>query len=214
MRIQSLVMLIFCISSCATFSNSELTQAQQSRVNKIVEAAYQLEGKKTLVVNEKKFNSDCTGAIAAVYHNAGIDLYKYIQKYKGNGVTRLYNLLSDYKLLHFSSFPRVGDIIFWDNTYDKNNDKIENDELTHTGIVISVSRNGDIKYAHYHYTKGFTIESMNLLFPDIYTKEINGKVVVINSPMRAKSAPKSKNWLASHLCRKFGMGYFLPDLVD
>lgn len=213
MKLRLLIIITFFVSSCTSFSQAMLTQEQEARVKKIVEAAYQLEGQKTLVVNNKRFNSDCTGAIAAVYYQAGIDLLNYIKTYSGNGVTRLYKLLDNYDLLHFTSFPRVGDIIFWDNTYDMNNDGKVNDMLTHTGVVVSVSRTGEIKYVHYHYTKGMQIETMNLLQPNVYTKIVNGREVVVNSPMRAKSAPKSNKWLASQLCRNFGMGYFLPDLV-
>jgi len=38
------------------------------------------------------------------------------------------------------------DIIFWDNSYDKNNNGLADDELTHIGMVVEVSPAGDIIY--------------------------------------------------------------------
>ena len=40
----------------------------------------------------------------------------------GNGVGRIYKTLETEDLLYTTSTPLVGDIIFWDNTWDANGD--------------------------------------------------------------------------------------------
>ena len=81
---------------------------------------------------------DCTGTVLAIYYYAGIDLARDFNKYSGNGVTRLYKSLQAQKLLYETRYPVTGDIIFWDNTYDRNEDGRWNDTLTHVGITAGV----------------------------------------------------------------------------
>jgi hypothetical protein len=55
-----------------------------------------------------------------------------------NGVSYFYNLanhLNINKSVRTTNDPLVGDLIFWDNTWDKNGDCTANDERTHVGIV-------------------------------------------------------------------------------
>ncbi len=197
--------LFSCVSSQAVDSNSDYTDI----VDSIVSTAYSLEGKNRVVVNGRTFNSDCTGVVLAVYYGAGIDLGKYFSQYTGNGVSRIYKLLRDRNLLYFKKMPCLGDVVFWDNTYDKNGDGLENDYLTHIGVIVSVKANGDLKYVHYHYGKGVTIENMNLFKPSTYSIIVNGKKLIINSFMRATWAPKSDKQLAGELVKSLGKAYVI-----
>ena len=129
---------------------------------KIVEGAYHLLDTKNLNIRDKSFNTDCSGTVLAIYYYAGIDLSSEFGNFTGSGVERIHALLVEYKLLHKDKIPKPGDIIFWDNTYDKNGDKKWNDELTHAGIVVEVGENGNIRYLHYNYSKGIIVEEMNL----------------------------------------------------
>lgn len=185
---------------------NKYTELQQ----KLVEGAYAILGQKELNINGKHFNVDCTGTVLAAYYYAGIDLAKDFAKYTGNGVKRLYDYLEANELLYKTKSPAPGDIIFWDDTYDKNGDGKWNDPLTHTGMVVSITEDGEIEYLHENYKKGIILEKMNLQDPDTYQKSIDGEMVIINSPMRMRSAPKGPKWLASQLMRIFGMGYKLP----
>jgi len=175
----------------------------------VVEGALSLLGKDTLAVNGETFPNDCTGLARAAYWHAGIDLAKDFAKYTGNGVTRIYKTLEVSKLLYVSDRPLPGDIIFWDNTYDRNEDGIWNDQLTHTGIVVSVSGDGQIEYVHANYRKGIVIEYMNLTDPDTHTKNVRGETVYINSAMRMRGQVVNDKWLSSHLVKEFGKGYML-----
>lgn len=167
---------------------------------KVVEASYWALGKTELKVRDKVFNLDCSGTVMAIYYNAGIDLSRDFGKYTGGGTQRIYQYLKDKELLYDTKMPVPGDIIFWDNTYDKNGDGERNDYLTHVGIVVEVDEDGTVTYLHEHYKKGIILEKMNLKFPDDIEK---------NSAMRMKGTGMNGGWLSSHLYRILAMAYKL-----
>ena len=160
-------------------------------------------GRENLVVNGRKFNLDCTGVVLAVYYRSGIDLTRNLGSYSGGGVQRLNNYLKDLGLLYNTDTPSPGDLLFWDNTYDKNNDGRTNDELTHVGMVVSSDRDGNIQYIHHNYREGIVKASMNLKDPDN---------MALNTPIRARDAEPghAPKWLSSHLLRESGKAYKIP----
>ena len=188
------------------FQRKPLTPLQE----KLVEGAYRLVGTKDrIVVRGRRFNFDCTGTVLAIYYYAGIDLSRDFSRYTGNGVLRLYKMLYERKLLYLTNYPVPGDLIFWDNTYDRNGDGKWNDYLTHVGMVVGVKSDGTIQYVHDHIRKGIIIERMNLLHPDEYARTRFGKRIIVNAPMRMKVAGvrHPSKWLASQLVRAFGKAY-------
>ncbi len=159
-----------------------------------------------VVVNGKTFTLDCIGTVCAIYYQLYIDLAKDFSKYPGNGVKRLYASLKDQKVLHNDRYPRAGDVVFWDNTWDANEDgNKNNDPLTHAGVVISVDEDGTIHYVHSHIKRGIIVEVMNLKKPDSYYGE-NGKV--INNALALGSGisrpVNPEHWLSGDLCNSFG----------
>ncbi len=207
----------FILASCAGMPDENIiitgpeeeTPGLSKVQRKLIEGAERLKGTRKLVVKDKTFSMDCSGTVLAVYYYAGIDLTGAYSKYSGNGVARIYKYLEDENLLYNTIMPVPGDIIFWDNTWDKNSDGKINDSLTHMGMVVYSFKNGDVEYIHLNYRKGIIFEKMNLKDPDTNIIIIDGKTIIINSPMRMRSAPKSGKRLASQLCRSFGMGYLL-----
>ena len=175
----------------------------------VAEGALSLIGAEVLTVNGQTFPNDCTGLVRAAYWYAGIDLTKDFGKYTGNGVTRIYKTLESANLLYATEIPQPGDVVFWDNTYDRNEDGQWNDPLTHVGVVVSSDRNGQIGYVHANYSKGIVTEFLNLADPDTNTKTVGGKTVMVNSAMRMKGQVVNSKWLSSHLLRGFGKGYLL-----
>ncbi|MCL2705174.1 MAG: hypothetical protein FWE72_03090, partial [Spirochaetaceae bacterium] len=116
---------------------------------KLIEGAELFKGAKNLVARGRSFNMDCSGIVAAIYYYAGIDLQKYYPHYSGTGTERIYATLKERKLLKKTYLPEPGDIIFWDNTFDRNRNKKDDDLLTHMGMVVSCDRQGNITYIHY-----------------------------------------------------------------
>lgn len=174
---------------------------------RIVAEALKLVGRPDLVLPDKTFPWDCSGTVLAALYNAGLDVTREYGSYSGNGVRRLENIASHHELEYDLPLPELGDIIFWDNTYDKNGDLKWNDQLTHTGIVVGVNPDGTISYVHHDYRRGIVIAHMNLFYPESRSGiRPDGTKVEINSPMRMDSDRylNPTQWLSSHLFRSFG----------
>ena len=194
--------LMIATLSCTTFNPFGASFVKQRLVN----GAYALQGKKSVTVKGKRFNADCSGTVFALYYYAGIDLASEISDYRGGGVRSLYRMLEDRHLIHRIPFPQPGDLVFWDNTYDKNGDGFRNDELTHIGMVVRAGFDGTVEYVHYHYSRGVVIERMNLFRPNVHTNTTG--TVIVNSPMRSKQGGILGNrWLSGQLFRAFGAAY-------
>jgi len=200
---------LLIISACATTAGdkrnsipfqdtSDLTPMQ----DRLVEAAYWARGRNDVSCNSRSFALDCSGVVSAVYWKAGIDLQAAYPLYSGNGVTRIYRYLEDKKLLYRPDMPAPGDIIFWDNSYDKNGNELADDELTHIGMVVELSPEGDVTYIHHDYISG-------VIFAHMYPPDPSDKSR--NSGMRMQSlgpTPEGKT-TAGELYRKAGRGWEL-----
>jgi hypothetical protein len=194
-----------------TLNNSTAKAINRTPIDSIKQAmlkqAFNLLGRKYQEVvyqDNKKFTLDCYGLVSIIYHAAGIDITKSLSKFGGSGVGSLYKFLKAIGALHKDKIPSTGDIIFWDNTWDSNNDKIiGNDPLTHTGMVLKVDDDGTIHYIHANYSLGICVERMNLYRPTEYKDE---KGRIINNPMYLSSSLYNhpEHWLAGDLCRQFG----------
>jgi probable lipoprotein NlpC len=201
--------------SCTSIMGPRLGPAasrpkETSEVQRLLaEGARSLLGRRRLVVRGRTFPYDCTGLVLAIYWYAGIDLARDFEQYSGNGVQRLYRSLEKENLLYSSPHPATGDIIFWDNTYDRNGDGVWNDSLTHVGMVLASRPDGNIQYVHLNYSRGIVIENMNLLEPNLSKKLTRGQLRILNSPIRLREPgrPHPPLWLAGQLYRVLGMGY-------
>ncbi len=221
------VLLVLISTSCATSPQLKSKQnklpsagdrntanaAGLSETQKLlVEEAYRILGMEKLFVRGKSFSLDCSGTVMAIYWYAGIDLGRNFSKYTGGGTERIYKYLDDEDLLYTTKRPVPGDIIFWDNTYDKNGNGKTDDLLTHMGMVVTADEKGNIEYIHENYRKGIILAKMNLFKPDQYFEIVSGKKIVLNDPMRMRGSPESSaGWLSGELYRNFGMGYLLKE---
>jgi hypothetical protein len=178
---------------------------------KLAEGARSIIGKKQLLVRGRRFTMDCTGVVLAIYWYAGIDLAKDFNRYTGGGVERIWRTLEHDGLLYSTSNPLVGDVIFWDNTYDHDGDGTWNDPLSHAGMVTGVDDDGTIAYIHYHERKGISTDYMNLRMPGVQSVSRAGHLKIVNSPMRLAVAgqPHPPNWLSGQLYRALGLAYLL-----
>ncbi len=219
----AICILFLLLISCVTMENSGKKEGKpdnsefrkpDSETEKIKKALVEAAGiyRKTqnLSVGDRKFNMDCSGVVSAIYYYAGIDLQKYYPKYDGTGTERIYSALEERKLLKKYWLPEPGDIIFWDNTFDKNKNGKDDDRLTHIGMVVSCDKQGNIVYIHYHYEQGIVYEKMNLRYKNYHSRSARGQIVTINSPLREKGGSREqKNWLSGQLFNSFGEAYHL-----
>ena len=223
----ALLITILVITACVTSPQSlrddarvplEDTQRPEREVSAIQErvaaAALSFVGQnpEKLYVGDREFLCDCTGVVLASYYKAGIDLMPAFRQERGNGVARLHGISERYNLTLARSQPEPGDVIIWDDTYDRNGDGAWGDELTHTGIVVHVYPGGQIEYVHHNYRRGVVIAFMNLHDRDTYQVQKGNEVLTVNSAMRMKSHRyiRPEMWLSSHLFRSYARLTELP----
>jgi hypothetical protein len=175
---------------------------------KVVVSAKSLLGQKPnakVVVKGKAFTLDCIGTVSASYYGADIDITKDFGKYSGNGVNCLYQTLKDKGVLFGDSYPRPGDVIVWDNTWDANGDEDRtNDPRTHAGLVISVDDDGTIAYLHENMYSGVVIEYMNLLMPAVARDESDKRINSSLAIATKSGGPKPERFLAGDVFNAFG----------
>ena len=99
--------------------------------------------------------------------------------------------------------PNPGDLVFFDDTHDRNHDGRRNDPLTHVGIVVRTESDGTVVFAH-RLDRGVVLGRMNLSDPGVRT--VGGRVV--NDWLReggavrgsaARSSPASPPWPESRI---------------
>lgn|GEM_PF-931757 len=185
----------------ARAGTSDREQAVLGSARKLLGTRYGARGS----VNGRQFTFDCSGTVCAIYYRLGVDLARDFAKYPGNASNRLYLSLKDRGAIHYDRYPRVGDIVFWDNTYDANGNGDRTDDLrTHTGVVVGVDEDGTIHYIHSSVYRGVVVEAMNLLRPrdafDESGKRINNGMAVAT----VSGGPKPGRELAGDTFQSFG----------
>ena len=164
----------------------------------VAKAAGELVGQRRMTGGGETHRFDCSGMVEAAYARAGWDF---------NGSSKdLYDLAKDAGLLHKKKRPYLGDIVFWDNTYDRNKNGRRDDSLTHVGLVEAVLDDDTIRVVHLG-SRGVVRIAMNLRRPSDRIDE-NGDI--INSHVRASRDKKSGGVLAGELFRGFGSLWRLP----
>jgi len=170
-------------------TESEMTVAPPARAGggeDIAAGAAKLLGKRRLEVGEQSFRYDCSGMVCAAYATTG-------QRLSGSSKS-LYEEAVGAGILHTERLPRPGDIAFFDNSYDRNNNRRRDDELTHVALVESVDEAGTITLIHLGSGTVGRIQ-MNLLRPNDAS---------VNSYLRAPSDRDGGPRLTGELWRAFG----------
>ncbi|MEQ1565512.1 MAG: CHAP domain-containing protein [Myxococcota bacterium] len=142
----------------------------------------------------KGFRDDCSGFVLAVLDRAGLEL-------EGNTAS-LYTWAADQGLVHHHKVPRPGDLAFFDDTYDRNDNGKLDDDLSHIAVVMEVRPDGTILLAQAGTSRGRTTLTMNLREPDLHE---DGGGEVLNDWLRVKrdSDPTRTEYLAGELWRAF-----------
>ena len=98
--------------------------------------------------------------------------------------------------------PSKGDLVFFDNSYDRNRNRLLDDRLTHVGIIETVLPDGTALVLHAT-NHGIVREPMNLRRPHAIA---NAAGQTINAPLRRRTAfdaPRTPH-LMSELFAGFG----------
>ncbi len=110
------------------------------------------------------WRDDCSGFVSAVYTAAGIPM-------EGR-VATLWDAAEARGALHFDPIPRIGDLAFFDDTWDRDGDGQWNDPRTHIAVVVDVKPDGTVVLAHKG-TSGRALIRMNLLDPNDRSRNSN-----------------------------------------
>ena len=160
----------------------------------IAEIALALRGKDKLLVNGAELRFDCSGFVLAAYTLADISV---------SGNTRaLFEEASNHHRL--SSAPSIGDMVFFDNTYDRNKNGRLDDSLTHIAIVVGIDLDATIHMVHLG-GSGITDLTMNLQHASTH-KSPDGKTW--NSYLRVNKKGEQSPRLTGQLYRSFAV---IPD---
>jgi len=184
------------------------TKVKEAKREKLVEYALKFNGH-IRVKKNKKFRNDCSGFVRSVYDNFDIELYNTSKVKKGkkwlNGTEIIYNFVKDNGKVFKKGKPNVGDIIFFDNTTDRNRDGRVNDKFTHIAIIVKVNKNGTIHYIHKS-NRGINIQKLNLRHSNKAYIKHGKKKIKVNSYLRKRRKNDKRNtpYLSSQLFRSFG----------
>lgn len=152
----------------------ETPAAQRSR-ERVAAAARSVVGSRSMDVDGQRFRFDCSGVARGIYAKAGHRLGGTPSFRGENDVAVLYRLAERYGSLRPSD-PLVGDLVFFENTYDRDGDGRRNDALSHVGIVEEVRPDGTVVFIH-HASGGILRYRMNLEFPQARDHPKSGETV-------------------------------------
>ncbi len=144
----------------------------------LVDQARALRGRGSYRVGGQDFPRDCAGFTLAALTGAGLDLASLLPAggREGGGVGLLHGMASQRGMLHRGRVPQIGDLVFFDNTWDRNRNGRADDPLTHVGIVERVDADGTITFLH-RVARGELRYRMNLFRPDERRDPKTGKVL-------------------------------------
>ncbi|MBL8949881.1 MAG: C40 family peptidase [Myxococcaceae bacterium] len=106
-----------------------------------------------------KLPDDCTGLVRFAYAQEGVELMPLRGTRGTNGVTAIWVSAREKNALHVHA-PRVGDLAFFRETYDRDRDGRTDDGLTHVALVDSIDADGTVHFIH-RSGRGVTRERMN-----------------------------------------------------
>ncbi len=127
------------------------------------------------------FRNDCSGFVSAILTSSGIPM-------DGN-TAQLYDVANREGLLHHDPIPTIGDLAFFDNTHDRNENGAWDDARTHIAVVVDVEPDGTILLAHHGSERALV--RMNLL-PEHIQQHEGDDGRLYNSYLRRKSLSDGK----------------------
>lgn len=169
----------------------------------LAQTAVRFIGTSQLQAKGKHFRYDCSGLASAVYFSQGINLLdSTAQNPQDNGVRRIRSYVTQHGRLHKGPTTQPGDLVFFHNTYDANNDGQVNDGWTHVGIVEKVRGDGTVIFVS-RVSRGIERYRMNLLS---FTIHRVGKGKVLNDFLRRKrrNDRAATRYLTGELFAAFG----------
>lgn len=121
-----------------------------------------------LVRRPQGFRDDCSGYVSAIFSEIGVPM--------DHVVSTLWDEAVEHDALHWEPLPQVGDLVFFDDTTDRNRNGAWDDALTHVGLVLDVEPDGTVVFAHSGTSAGRSVARLNLERPSVHEDE-EGRVL-------------------------------------
>jgi uncharacterized protein YukE len=154
-RLLVLAALSAAAAGCATTSATVREALDQSDLQARLAArghAWVGQGKAPFQVGGERFNPDCSGFVEAVYAAEGVPLRRLAQRAapgETSGVAALWAAAGKYgERWRGGDWPAPGDLIFFDDTWDRNGNGARDDPFTHLGLVEWVDEQGTVTFLH------------------------------------------------------------------
>lgn len=135
-------------------------------------------------VGKRRSHPDCSHFVRDAFLELGIDVFASDAAGGANGVRLVHRFVEQHGR---NDATRVapGDLVYFDDTWDKNRNRRVDDPLTHVGIVESLEPDGTIFVIH-RSGRGVVRDPMNLARPADH-KDETGRT--INAYLRSPTAP-------------------------
>jgi hypothetical protein len=162
------------------------------------------QGRTQFKVAGQTFNGDCSGFVEAVYALEGIELRRLLQAAaprQTSAVAAAWEAAgATGERWRGGEWPSPGDLVFFDDTWDRNGNGRRDDPLTHVGLVEWVEVDGTVTFLH-RGGRGVVRAHLNLRLPDRVQGD-GGRP--LNAPLRARA---SKADLGPALAGQLFAGY-------
>jgi len=157
-----------------------------------------------LEVDGKRFRFDCSGYVSAAYAAGGLNIMTAEgHSPRGASGTQIIHLYMERHGQLFRTNPMPGDLVFFDNTYDRNGDGKLNDLFSHIGLVNAVLPSGTVELLHLS-NHGISTLRMNLEQPTKSHNPQTGERMNDYLRRRVNGEPHGTPHLAREMFRTYG----------
>ncbi len=172
----------------------------------------------TRAAQSVSYRSDCAGWLRCVFSRFGFDAFASSGYRGSSGTFALFHFFQRYGYIHRGE-PKQGDVVFWHATVDRNRNRdLQDDPLTHVGIVSGLDTDGRVRILHTGYSPRPTVHEIFMYRPEpsLYKRK-DGDQRIYNSYLVSKrSKPRrgdSKRWgyTTGELFAGYGTWRMCPD---
>lgn len=141
----------------------DLEAALQRRVEAVLRRGASLHGERRVVLDGESWRADCSGFVAACYAPEA-DLTDADLATPSVAETMWHTLERRGQRVEQ---PRPGDLVFFDDSYDRNGNGLRDDPLSHVGLVEAVDVEGTVTFLHFSSGR-VKRDVLNLRSPDVH----------------------------------------------
>ncbi len=136
------------VASAPLPEGSAPLEAERQWLEDVIARAESLDGARRVEADGQSWRSDCSGFVQACYAAGGLDLNE-VATGDSHRAWAMWQGLEARGQLVAESAVQPGDLVFFDNTTDRNRNGLRDDDVTHVGLVAEVRASGTMLFLHY-----------------------------------------------------------------